>query len=49
MQAKLQRRIQRYGWDLAANRYDALWEASLSEAHRRLLALALLAVIATLG
>jgi len=40
MQAKLQRRIQRYGWDLAANRYDALWEASLSEAHRRLLALA---------
>ena len=40
MQAKLQRRIQRYGWDLAASRYDALWEASLSEAHRRLLDLA---------
>lgn len=40
MQAKLQRRIQRYGWDLAASRYEALWEASLSEAHRRLLDLA---------
>lgn len=40
MQAKLQRRIQRYGWDLAASRYDALWEASLSEAHRRLLDIA---------
>ncbi len=37
MQARLQRRIQRYGWDLAASRYDALWESSLSAAHHRLL------------
>jgi ubiquinone/menaquinone biosynthesis C-methylase UbiE len=40
MQARLQRRIQRYGWDLAANRYEALWEDALSDAHRRLLDLA---------
>ena len=38
--ARLQRRVQRYGWDLAASRYDALWQAQLSDAHRRLLALA---------
>ena len=38
--ARLQRRVQRYGWDLAASRYDALWQAQLSGAHRRLLALA---------
>jgi ubiquinone/menaquinone biosynthesis C-methylase UbiE len=42
--ARLQRRVQRYGWDLAAPRYDALWQAQLSDAHRRLMALAPAAV-----
>jgi SAM-dependent methyltransferase len=40
MQAKLQRRIQRYGWDLAASHYETLWEAALADAHRCLLDLA---------
>lgn len=39
-EARLQRRIQRYGWDLAAERYGHLWEASLSPAHRLLFELA---------
>lgn len=37
MDARLQRRIQRYGWDLAADRYDACWHASLSAAQAALL------------
>lgn len=37
MDAKLQRRIQRYGWDLAARDYEALWLSSLAPAQDRLL------------
>ncbi|GAB3509886.1 class I SAM-dependent methyltransferase [Pseudoxanthomonas daejeonensis] len=37
---RLQRRIQRYGWDLAADRYEPLWQRQLSPAHLGLLALA---------
>ena len=40
MDAKLQRRIQRYGWDLAAVDYESLWQAQLAEAQDALLALA---------
>jgi ubiquinone/menaquinone biosynthesis C-methylase UbiE len=40
MDAKLQRRIQRYGWDLAARDYDPRWQAQLAEAQSTLLALA---------
>ncbi|MDR6534903.1 methyltransferase domain-containing protein [Variovorax soli] len=36
----MQRRIQRYGWDLAAAGYQALWQAQLAPAHRALMALA---------
>ena len=43
MDAKLQRRIQRYGWDLAAHDYERLWHAQLAEAQATLLALASLA------
>jgi ubiquinone/menaquinone biosynthesis C-methylase UbiE len=41
--ARLQRRIQRYGWDLAAGHYEALWQAQLAPAQSRLLACASLA------
>ncbi len=44
MDARLQRRIQRYGWDLAAVDYESLWQAQLAEAQAALLALASLAV-----
>jgi len=37
MDAKLQRRIQRYGWDKAASSYEASWERQLAPAHRALL------------
>jgi len=37
---RLQRRIQRYGWDLAADHYESLWQRQLSPAHRELLAMA---------
>jgi len=37
MDAKLQRRIQRYGWDLAARDYEALWLNPLAPAQARLL------------
>lgn len=37
MDAKLQRRIQRYGWDLAARDYEALWLSPLAPAQVRLL------------
>jgi ubiquinone/menaquinone biosynthesis C-methylase UbiE len=30
MQPKLQRRVQRYGWDLAAADYERLWQAQLA-------------------
>lgn len=38
MDARLQRRIQRYGWDLAAVDYESLWRAQLAEARGALLA-----------
>jgi ubiquinone/menaquinone biosynthesis C-methylase UbiE len=37
MQAKLQRRVQRYGWDLAATDYEMLWQAQLAVAQDALL------------
>jgi ubiquinone/menaquinone biosynthesis C-methylase UbiE len=37
MDARLQRRIQRYGWDLAAGHYEALWQAQLGPAQDGLL------------
>jgi ubiquinone/menaquinone biosynthesis C-methylase UbiE len=43
MEARLQRRIQRYGWDLAASDYESLWRAQLAPAHTQLLACASLA------
>jgi ubiquinone/menaquinone biosynthesis C-methylase UbiE len=42
MEAKLQRRVQRYGWDLAAPDYEALWRAQLADAQTALLAAAAL-------
>ena len=38
MDPKLQRRVQRYGWDLAAAHYEALWQAQLAAAQRALIA-----------
>jgi ubiquinone/menaquinone biosynthesis C-methylase UbiE len=38
MDARLQRRVQRYGWDLAASDYEPLWQAQLAEAQAALLA-----------
>jgi SAM-dependent methyltransferase len=38
MDARLQRRVQRYGWDLAASDYESLWQAQLAPAHDALLA-----------
>jgi ubiquinone/menaquinone biosynthesis C-methylase UbiE len=40
MDAKLQRRVQRYGWDLAADDYEPLWQAQLAETQAAMLALA---------
>jgi len=40
MDARLQRRVQRYGWDLAAVDYESLWRAPLADAQCALLALA---------
>jgi ubiquinone/menaquinone biosynthesis C-methylase UbiE len=37
MEAKLQRRIQRYGWDLAAADYESLWRSQLAAAQTRLM------------
>ena len=37
MDAKLQRRIQRDGWDKAAASYESSWERQLAPAHRALL------------
>jgi ubiquinone/menaquinone biosynthesis C-methylase UbiE len=39
MEAKLQRRVQRYGWDLAADDYEPLWQAQLASAQTALLAM----------
>ncbi|MGZ8260179.1 MAG: class I SAM-dependent methyltransferase, partial [Caldimonas sp.] len=38
MEARLQRRVQRYGWDLAARDYDRLWQEQLRPARAALLA-----------
>lgn len=40
MDPRLQRRIQRYGWDRAADTYEASWAAQLKPAQDRLLELA---------
>lgn len=37
MEAKVQRRIQRYGWDLAVNSYEPAWQKQLAPAHDALL------------
>ncbi len=41
MEPRLQRRVQRYGWDLAADDYEPLWQAQLAPAQAELLARAL--------
>jgi len=43
MEPRLQRRIQRYGWDLAARDYERLWHTQLAAAHTQVLACASLA------
>jgi SAM-dependent methyltransferase len=43
MDARLQRRVQRYGWDQAAAAYEPLWRAQLAAAQRKLLDCAALA------
>lgn len=43
MEARLQRRLQRYGWDLASNEYDPLWEEQLAPARTGVLTVASLA------
>ncbi len=43
MEPRLQRRLQRCAWDLAATAYVSLWQAQLSALHARLLASAALA------
>ena len=40
MDARLQRRVQRYGWDLAAAHFDALWREQLAPAQAAMLAMA---------
>jgi SAM-dependent methyltransferase len=40
MDARLQRRVQRYGWDAAADKYESGWAARLRPAHDRLMELA---------
>jgi ubiquinone/menaquinone biosynthesis C-methylase UbiE len=42
MEPRLQRRIQRYGWDLAAAAYEPLWRAQLAPAQAALLERAVL-------
>jgi ubiquinone/menaquinone biosynthesis C-methylase UbiE len=41
--ARVQRRVQRYGWDLAAADYEALWQQQLAPAQRAVLEAAALA------
>jgi len=43
MDARLQRRVQRYGWDLAAQDYETLWQGQLADARHALLDAAVLA------
>lgn len=43
MDSRLQRRVQRYGWDLAAGEYEPLWHAQLATAQSRLMRSAALA------
>ena len=43
MDARVQRRVQRYGWDLAAAEYEALWQRQLAPAQNALLEAAALA------
>lgn len=43
MDARVQRRVQRYGWDLAADSYESLWQMQLAEAQAEMLALTALA------
>lgn len=43
MDARLQRRVQRYGWDQAAAAYEPLWRAQLAPAQRKLIDCAALA------
>lgn len=38
MDARLQKRVQRYGWDLAADAYEPSWQEQLAEAQSALLA-----------
>lgn len=38
MEPRLQRRVQRYGWDLAAPAYQSLWEAQLAPAQAEVMA-----------
>jgi ubiquinone/menaquinone biosynthesis C-methylase UbiE len=38
VEPRLQRRVQRYGWDLAADDYESLWQAQLADARAELLA-----------
>jgi ubiquinone/menaquinone biosynthesis C-methylase UbiE len=40
MDSRLQRRVQRYGWDLASDTYEPLWSAQLAQAQALMLALA---------
>lgn len=40
MDPRVQRRVQRYGWDLAAPLYESLWRGQLSPAHVGLLQMA---------
>ncbi len=40
MEARLQRRVQRYGWDRAAEAYDLLWSAQLAPAQAEVMACA---------
>lgn len=42
MDARLQRRVQRYGWDLATTAYERRWQAQLAGVQAELLALAAL-------
>ena len=39
MDSRLQRRVQRYGWDLASTAYEPLWSAQLAPAQALMLAL----------
>jgi len=42
MEPKLQRRVQRYGWDKAAEHYEGFWQRQLAPAQAKLLELAAL-------